>query len=64
MFERLDAQARQIFELAQRAARALDHNYVGTEHLLAALAIHGGVLAACSLASAAVPTRSEPRSCR
>ena len=41
MFERLDADARLIFEIAQHEARALNHNYIGTEHLLIALALAG-----------------------
>jgi ATP-dependent Clp protease ATP-binding subunit ClpA len=45
MFERLDADARVVFEIAQREARALDHNYIGTEHVLLALARGGGAMA-------------------
>lgn len=45
MFEHLDPDARRIFELAQHEASDLRHNYVGTEHLLVALAIHAGATA-------------------
>jgi ATP-dependent Clp protease ATP-binding subunit ClpA len=42
MFERLDADARRVFEIAQREAGALNHRYIGTEHVLMALALAGG----------------------
>jgi ATP-dependent Clp protease ATP-binding subunit ClpA len=42
VFERLDPAARRVFDLAQYEAQALQHNYIGTEHLLAALALDGG----------------------
>ena len=34
MFERFTDQARRLVVLAQEEARCLDHNYIGTEHLL------------------------------
>ena len=34
MFERFTDRARRVVVLAQEEARALDHNYIGTEHLL------------------------------
>jgi ATP-dependent Clp protease ATP-binding subunit ClpC len=37
VFERFNEQARQVVVLAQDEARALRHNYIGTEHLLLAL---------------------------
>jgi ATP-dependent Clp protease ATP-binding subunit ClpC len=37
MFERFDERARQVVVLAQDEARALRHNYIGTEHLLLGL---------------------------
>src|SRR6266568_3003697 len=37
MFERFTADARQVIVLAQREARTLNHNYVGTEHILLAV---------------------------
>lgn len=38
MFSRFNAHARRTVILAQEEARMLNHNYVGTEHLLLALA--------------------------
>jgi hypothetical protein len=38
MFDRCDAATREIVDAAIRAARELGHNYLGTEHLLLALA--------------------------
>jgi ATP-dependent Clp protease ATP-binding subunit ClpC len=37
MFERFTERARQVIVLAQDEARALKHNYIGTEHLLLGL---------------------------
>ncbi|GII64421.1 hypothetical protein Skr01_45060 [Sphaerisporangium krabiense] len=37
MFERFQANARQVVVQAQEEARSLDHDYIGTEHLLLAL---------------------------
>ena len=37
MFERFTQEAREVVVLAQEEARALGHNYIGTEHLLLAL---------------------------
>jgi ATP-dependent Clp protease ATP-binding subunit ClpA len=37
VFERFTDQARRVVVLAQEEARMLDHNYIGTEHLLLAL---------------------------
>ena len=46
MFERFTDRARQTVVLAQEEARLLDHNYIGTEHLLLGLlAIPEGVAA-------------------
>jgi ATP-dependent Clp protease ATP-binding subunit ClpC len=41
MFERFTDRARRVVVLAQDEARRLDHNYIGTEHLLLGL-IHEG----------------------
>jgi ATP-dependent Clp protease ATP-binding subunit ClpA len=41
MFERFTDRARRVIVLAQDEARLLDHNYIGTEHLLLGL-IHEG----------------------
>ena len=38
MFDRLDSPAQRVLERAQHEARQLGHHYVGTEHLLLALA--------------------------
>ncbi|MET4143834.1 Clp protease N-terminal domain-containing protein [Arthrobacter sp. UYCo732] len=43
MFERFDNSARRAVVLAQEEARSLNHNYVGTEHLLLALTIDRGL---------------------
>jgi ATP-dependent Clp protease ATP-binding subunit ClpC len=37
MFERFMERARQVVVLAQDEARALKHNYIGTEHILLGL---------------------------
>jgi ATP-dependent Clp protease ATP-binding subunit ClpC len=37
MFERFTERARQVVVLAQEEARTLEHNYIGTEHLLLGL---------------------------
>ncbi len=37
MFERFTDRARRVLVLAQEEARLLDHNYIGTEHLLLGL---------------------------
>ena len=37
MFERFTDRARRVIVLAQEEARALQHNYIGTEHLLLGL---------------------------
>jgi ATP-dependent Clp protease ATP-binding subunit ClpC len=41
MFERFTDTARRVIVLAQDEARSLDHDYVGTEHILLALAEEG-----------------------
>ena len=37
MFERFTDRARRVVVLAQEEARMLDHNYIGTEHILLGL---------------------------
>src|SRR5918912_2711161 len=37
MFERFTERARQVVVLAQEEALSLDHNYIGTEHILLGL---------------------------
>ena len=51
MFERFTERARQVVVLAQEEARMLDHNYIGTEHLLLGLIHEGEGIAALALAS-------------
>ena len=51
MFERFTDRARRVIVLAQEEARMLNHNYIGTEHILLggaprSLAILNGTLAA------------------
>ena len=41
MFERFTDSARRVVVLAQGEARLLDHNYIGTEHLLLGLIAEG-----------------------
>ncbi len=38
MFERFDEQARRVIAYAQEEARLLNHNYIGTEHILLGIA--------------------------
>jgi ATP-dependent Clp protease ATP-binding subunit ClpA len=49
MFERFSGQARQVVVSAQEEARELDHNYIGTEHLLLGLLATSDSLASASL---------------
>ncbi len=42
MFERFTDRARRVVVLAQEEARMLNHNYIGTEHLLLGLVHEGG----------------------
>jgi Clp amino terminal domain, pathogenicity island component len=51
MFERFTERARQVVVLAQEEARALKHNYIGTEHILLGLLREEGGLAARVLES-------------
>ena len=51
MFERFTDRARRVVVLAQEEARMLEHNYIGTEHLLLGLALEGEGVAASALAS-------------
>jgi ATP-dependent Clp protease ATP-binding subunit ClpC len=54
VFERFTERARQVIVLAQAEARALKHNYIGTEHLLLGLLREEEGLAARVLASVGV----------
>jgi hypothetical protein len=51
MFERFTQQSRRVVVLAQEEARALDHNYIGTEHILLGLLQEGKGSAAQALKS-------------
>ena len=54
MFERFTDRARRVVVLAQEEARLLDHNYIGTEHLLLGLVHEGEGIAARVLRTAGV----------
>ena len=49
MFERFTDRARRVVVLAQEEARILEHNYIGTEHLLLGLIAEGEGVAARAL---------------
>ena len=51
MFERFTDRARRVMVLAQEEARMLNHNYIGTEHILLGLIHEGGGVAAKALES-------------
>jgi ATP-dependent Clp protease ATP-binding subunit ClpA len=51
MFERFTDRARRVIVLAQEEARMLNHNYIGTEHILLGLAREGEGVAAEALES-------------
>ena len=54
MFERFTERARRVVVLAQQEARMLDHNYIGTEHILLGLIREGDGVAAQVLAGSGV----------
>ena len=54
MFERFTDRARRVIVLAQEEARSLQHNYIGTEHLLLGLIREGEGVADKALASKGV----------
>jgi ATP-dependent Clp protease ATP-binding subunit ClpC len=54
MFEKFTDRARRVIVLAQEEARMLDHNYIGTEHLLLGLIHEGHGVAARALESLGV----------
>ena len=54
MFERFTNQSRRVVVLAQEEARMLDHNYIGTEHILLGLLHEGNGSAAQALTSVGV----------
>ena len=51
MFEKFTDRARRVVVLAQEEARMLNHNYIGTEHLLLGLIAEGEGVAAKALES-------------
>src|SRR6267154_5104634 len=51
MFERFSQRARQVVVLAQEEARLLNHNFIGTEHILLGLIHEGEGVAAKALES-------------
>jgi ATP-dependent Clp protease ATP-binding subunit ClpC len=51
MFERFTDRARRVIVLAQDEARGLNHNWIGTEHLLIALIIENSGVGAKALES-------------
>ena len=51
MFERFSQRARRVVVLAQEEARLLDHNYIGTEHILLGLIREGEGVAGRALES-------------
>src|SRR6266540_3829440 len=51
MFERFTDRARRVVVLAQEEARLLNHNYIGTEHILLGLIHEGEGMAAKALES-------------
>jgi ATP-dependent Clp protease ATP-binding subunit ClpC len=51
VFERFTDRARRVVVLAQEEARILNHNYIGTEHILLGLVHEGDGVAAKALAS-------------
>jgi ATP-dependent Clp protease ATP-binding subunit ClpC len=51
MFERFSGQARHVVVSAQEEARELDHNYIGTEHLLLGLLVASDSSASASLSA-------------
>ena len=57
MFERFTDRARRVMVLAQEEARMLNHDYIGTEHLLLGLIHEGEGVAAKALESLGAPQR-------
>jgi ATP-dependent Clp protease ATP-binding subunit ClpC len=55
MFERFTDRARRVVVRAQEEARLLDHDYIGTEHLLLGLVHDGQGVAAKVLESSEIP---------
>lgn len=58
MFERFTDRARRVVVLAQEEARMLNHNYIGTEHLLLGLVHEGEGIASRALESLGITLNS------
>ncbi|AKE40749.1 ATP-dependent Clp protease ATP-binding subunit [Corynebacterium kutscheri] len=58
MFERFTDRARRVIVLAQEEARSLNHNYIGTEHILLGLIHEGEGVAAKALESMGISLES------
>ncbi|MEG3586879.1 MAG: ATP-dependent Clp protease ATP-binding subunit [Actinomycetota bacterium] len=58
MFERFTDRARRVVVLAQEEARLLNHNYIGTEHILLGLIHEGEAVAAKALESLGISLES------
>jgi len=58
MFERFTDRARRVVVLAQEEARLLNHNYIGTEHILLGLLNEGEGIAAQALENLAIELKS------
>jgi ATP-dependent Clp protease ATP-binding subunit ClpA len=61
VFERFTDRARRVVVLAQEEARMLDHNYIGTEHLLLGLVREGEGIAAQALEALGISLRDVRR---
>ena len=58
MFERYTDRARRVVVLAQEEARRLNHNYIGTEHILLGLIHEGEGVAAKTLESLGISLKA------
>src|SRR5438876_809607 len=61
MFERFTDRARRVVVLAQEEARMLNHNYIGTEHILLGLIHEGEGVAAKALESLGISLEAVPQ---
>src|SRR5260370_35387644 len=59
MFERFTDRARRVVVLAQEEARMLNHNYIGTEHILLGLIHEGEGVAATALESLGISLEAD-----
>ncbi|MBW3588370.1 MAG: helix-turn-helix domain-containing protein [Actinobacteria bacterium] len=57
MFERFTDRARRVIVLSQEEARGLQHNYIGTEHILLGLISEGQGVGALALSNLGVPLK-------